>query len=366
MRLPTPILYTAALLACDPGSAPSADEAEFRAPIRAMRGNYELAMDGSHASRATASVESYVLDEAGKVLAVEDFSVRGTCGSTFISPHYAITAAHCVAESMVPDPAVNLVWVTSYDITNAEDWHLLFLGFLDGFYPHYVPWIGVDDIVGYESEGYGCSVVARCAGGQSGTPIACTNAGDIAMLYCPDRPEDAPWLEVADSDPGEGPVEMYWFHEVLDMPLSGPGFTPEEKDRVRHYVNYTPPPNLGENYHYLDAKATLLPLRSIPWEGGAERKRLPGNWTDLYGCHGTSGSGVLQRNDADELELLGPVTNGSITWVSRLLCTDIHPDVFDEGTANLQYAANSLLRDLLVDHWEVLNLDRLKGGVVQP
>lgn len=53
------------------------------------------------------------------------------------------------------------------------------------------------------------------------------------------------------------------------------------------------------------------------------------NWTDLYGCHGTSGSGVLQRNDDGELELLGPVRTGSDAWQSHLLCD---PANFREGS----------------------------------
>jgi hypothetical protein len=366
-RASAPLLCTLSLLACDPEPPDEDDEddVELRAQMGAMKGNYELAQDGSHASRATASVEINVLGEDGKQLVYAGFDVRGTCGATFISPHYAITAAHCASETLVPDTKNNLVHVTNYDITGAQDWHLLFLGFLDGFYPDYVPWVSVDDVVGYESKGYDCSVVVRCGGGSWGTQIDCNSPADVAMLHCPDRADDGAWLEVAQSDPGVGPVEMYWFHEVLDMPMQGPGFTAEEQDRVKHYVEYNGN-DLGENYHYLRAKVTLMPLRSIPWESGAERTRTgSGNWTDLYGCHGTSGSGVLQRNDKDQLELLGPVTQGNMSWQPHLLCTDVHPEKFYEGMPNVQYASNSLVREIAIQQWPVLGPDRLNGGVYE-
>lgn len=58
-------------------------------------------------------------------------------------------------------------------------------------------------------------------------------------------------------------------------------------------------------------------------------------WTDLQGCHGTSGSGVLQERASGEYELLGPVSRGA--WTGRLCSTPTSPGMSQIAYSNLNY-----------------------------
>jgi hypothetical protein len=169
---------------------------------------------------------------------------------------------------------------------------------------------------------------------------------------------------VAAFDPNTGPVEMYWFHELLVMPVRQPDASDPytEHDRFEHYTLFDDQKR-EDNYHYLSGPAnTLLPLRSIPWPNGAERQRLGGGWTDLFACHGTSGSGVLQRDGQGDLELLGPAVGGG--WAGDRLCTD--PDVFEQGARNVLYTSNAAVKDLVGQYEEWLYFDRIKVEVEPP
>jgi len=279
--------------------------------------HFELVQDGSWGSHATAMVEVPIRDASGaqKMVASNagppfppSYPVRGTCGVTFIAPHYAVTAAHCVSGTNVPQPTSTSLAVHSYDITAvAETWQLLFTGNVSGNFPNYVPLSGgpsADEIPGYQSQTTFCSVRARCSLDWGPKHNCSSFDADIALLHCPSRSSDAPWLRVAASDPQTGPVEMYWFHEVLYMPTD----SSSSLERFTHYTELT---SHESNFHYLDSRTNaILPLKSIPWPDGTARRRTGpapgGTGTDLFGCHGTSGSGILQRNAQDQLELLGP------------------------------------------------------------
>ncbi|MBL8948441.1 MAG: hypothetical protein JNK45_35035, partial [Myxococcales bacterium] len=67
----------------------------FRAAVGAYGTHFELVRDDSQASRATGSV-AVPLRVNGQLDYEGGWIVRGTCGVTFISPHYAVTSAHCV------------------------------------------------------------------------------------------------------------------------------------------------------------------------------------------------------------------------------------------------------------------------------
>jgi hypothetical protein len=171
------------------------------------------------------------------------------------------------------------------------------------------------------------------------------------------------WLPVAADDPETGPVEMYWFHELLSMPTSEvpppPDGDPDEYDRFKHYTMLTPGAE-AQNFHYLDSTLNaILPLKSIPWPDGTPRTRIERGTTktDLFGCHGTSGSGVLQIDADGNYELLGPAVAGNPdTWQRKRLCTD--PDEFQPGKYNIGYTSNKYTKMLEEAFFDRLKADR--------
>jgi hypothetical protein len=145
---------------------------------------------------------------------------------------------------------------------------------------------------------------------------------------------------------------------VLNVPdarptMPGEGAPPDvvtryfdQLDLYDHYTRYT---SRKDNYHYFGAgRNQLVPLRSQPWPDGTPRRRL-GNYygytaTDLFGCHGTSGSGVLEVQPDGSYKLLGPMAVAGPGWDGRL-CTD--PATFQKGQTNLAYTRNDHVRTMV-------------------
>lgn len=355
-----------------------ADLGVTQAEVQATDGwkQFAIVQDGSRASKATGALEIPMRNADGTpatILSNTGFwglpialPVRGTCGVTFISPHYAVTAAHCVESKNIPDPPNNPLTVRQYDVTNANLLALNSAALIKGTYPNYQPLsTAMKDVPGYQSTALSCKLVSRCATSWLPSPAYnCDFAGDIAMLYCGDRASSAPWLPVASSDPLVGPVEMYWFHELLSpIPLDQPpaGSPTVDFDRYQHYtlLNATSSDKLAaqkNNWHYIGSPTNaLLPLKSVPWSNGTPRRRLNSTQTDLFGCHGTSGSGVLQRNGSGELELLGPVSTGG-SWAQSRLCN--HPSTFQPGSVGLSYTPNQVTVQLQSKYSRSLQWDR--------
>ena len=324
-----------------------------------------LAQDGSAASKATGAIEVPFLDPSSHAqrfvssAAYGPLQLRGTCGVTFISPHYAITASHCVANENAFDPANQTFTVRTFDITAANLGSLYYDSNLAGSFPNYTT-IGtrMDLEPGYHSTPFGCHIAARCGFSENGETSSDFNCGfnaDVTMLYCPSRPSTT-WLNVAGSDPGTGAVETYWFHEIVNAPTSTGSTDPTDSSLFTHYTTLSSQPS---NWHYLAAPTNVLvPVKSIPWSGGVARKRLgpdssDARWTDLFGCHGTSGSGVLQRDANGNLELLGPVHHGN--W-GGTLCNS--PNAAP-GIPSISYENNDLVRQLTAKFSRALLLDRL-------
>lgn len=334
---------------------------------------FAIVQDGSQASKATGALEvpmrgadgqpAFITSNTGPFGLPVRLAVRGTCGVTFIAPHYAVTAAHCVAQANVPDPPNNPLTVRQIDVTNASLLALNAAALIKGKFPNYLPLsTPMQNVAGYQSTALSCKVVSRCAISGSAAHN-CDFSADIAMLHCSGRAANAPWLPVAASDPLAGPVEMYWFHELLSpIPLDQPtaGAPAVDFDRFAHYTALDANGGLSakkNNWHYIAGPTNaLLPLKSIPWSNGAPRQRLFNSTsTDLFGCHGTSGSGVLQRNASGNLELLGPVKFGT-AWASSRLCN--HPDTFAPTTAGLGYESNTATLRLQSKYSWALRNDR--------
>jgi hypothetical protein len=103
---------------------------------------------------------------------------------------------------------------------------------------------------------------------------------------------------------------------------------------------------------------------SLPWPSGAQRTRIgPGPEndvkTDLYGCHGTSGSGVLSMTGGS-YALLGPVHDGGVLSAQKL-CDD--PKTLTQGAPNghgLTYNSNVSVNNLVnAKYLSTLQADRV-------
>jgi hypothetical protein len=267
--------------------------------------------------------------------------VRGTCGVTFISPRYAITAAHCVDEATTTTP----LSVEQYDISAVSDAKLsaiTSIGYRTRF-PNYTHGT-LTSADGYKVTKYNsCYLVARCSLGA----VNCTLDADIALVRCADRSLGGAYVAVAESDPAvNSDVEMTWFHEVYSMVTEQPTYptTPDrwvlemyydQLDQWNHYSTWSST-GASSNHHYLGGtwlasdgtqkpRNQLLPLKATPFESAPLRvlgwRGTKERWTTLLGCHGTSGSGVLRRNASNKLELLGPMAHGNSSVGARLCAT---------------------------------------------
>lgn len=375
------LLLSFALAGCavapsdDPMTGEEGDLGTAQSEVQAAEGwkQFAIAQDGSRASKATGAIEVPMREANGQPATIPSslgaLPVRGTCGVTFISPHYAITAAHCVEATHVPDPANTTLIVRQFDVTGANLLSLHTAALIKGTYPNYEPLsTPMNNVAGYLTTGLSCKVVSRCASAliPDSPAFNCDFPGDVAMLHCGNRASNGSWLPVASTDPLSGPVEMYWFHELLSpIPLTQPlaGAPLVEFDRFSHYtfLNGGSSDKLRarkNNWHYVAARTnSLLPLKSVPFQDGSPRKRLFNSTrTDLFGCHGTSGSGVLQRNATGDLELLGPVSTAAQRWGLQRICDD--PNALTPGVEGLSYTSNSVTNQMHSKYSRLITLDR--------
>jgi hypothetical protein len=224
--------------------------------------------------------------------------------------------------------------VKTYDVSAMSDATLAAGTMINGGnYPNWSASHTFTPAEGYLVSTFHCRLIAKCDtewglfGDCPAKGIPETNV-DIALLKCEDRPANSPSLPVVASDPETGPVEMNWFHEVYRI-ATQPDEAQIPPGAFAHYTALdTDHPE--ENFHYLGAsvgageKNQLLPLRALPWPNNTPRTRNGAFSatvvsTDLYGCHGTSGSGILELNGTGGHSLLGPVSKaGSKGFVGRL------------------------------------------------
>jgi hypothetical protein len=245
----------------------------------------------------------------------------GSCGVTFISKAYAITAAHCVGgvanynTFFEADRIMTTNLNTGTPLTQSES--------VSGTYPNWTVGHTLTGSDGYATTPWSCKIVYRCsASGDLPTPN-CTDAAtssingkDIALIVCPNRPVGGStgFVTVNTGNPSSGGVVVNWFHEVLNLQTS----SSDSQHNVptgnwTHYgnrdANY-----LTSNFHYnAEQSLKFLPLQSAQWPDGTNYSINSGGlgtdvtWNDVPACHGMSGSGSFINGTST---LLGPVTFG--------------------------------------------------------
>lgn len=313
------------------------------------------------ASRATGALLVDYLDASGRpLLAANGTRIRGSCGATLIAPSYAITAAHCVDGATMDLESVVL---ELYRPTPALDQGFLRATTLTGTFPNFDhPRLGEAD--GYFVDRYSCALVSRCSedfGGPVDCDVVSGSAVDTALIHC----EGAPglkygFLDVASEDDLQAEVFLPWKHEVYDFAAD------TNDDRWEHYVAFTGDPS--DNYHYFGREGAgqeanqLLPLVFVPFGDGTPHSKLSVAstvTTDLWGCHGTSGSGALQEATNGHWQLLGPMTAGN-PELDAYLCDHVPSlDGYsrEPGTLGLGYQLLSTTRQLTAAHQARLSAD---------
>lgn len=248
--------------------------------------------------------------------------LRGTCGITFVAPHYGITAGHCVAD--FGEKPISEITVQMYHFPKDLDWKVA--AEISGQHPN----VEHKRIPNYENyvDKFRCRVVMRCGSKDliKGKPIRCDDPrhaqADVALVRCDDSIIDRGYavLKVAQTDIPEAVPYLRWTHEVYGN-TAEPG-----SDRYRDFLNYYEWRDTGyaDSWHYWGKKNgvefnQLLQLASTGMEINGVKippRKVSSTettevWTDMMSCHGGSGSGFLQLNpDTKVYELLGPLSKG--------------------------------------------------------
>jgi hypothetical protein len=274
----------------------------------------------------------------------------GSCGVTFISKHYAITASHCVA-GLTGNFEIDQILTPNLNLTalnNSES--------ISGTFPNWVSGHTLTASDGYNQTAMTCTVKYRCdtsdgplpAPNCTASPMNGANGKDIALVYCSGRTATS-YLTVNTGDPTSGNVVVNWFHEVLNLPTS----SNDPYHTAGNWVNYgcfydsnTPGCSTEvNNFHYTNVMhAQFLPLQSLNWPGGPNyainANSSGATWNDAPVCHGTSGSGVFITGTST---LLGPVLSPGAIMNGRL-CADMLNA--QHGARNMAYGNAPITRAL--------------------
>ena len=341
----------ALLVGCDASSPDDEPTDDFRVQLDRQYNAYEVSLAPSgptaDVEKARGAIHVLSRDSQGNPKQGPDgTTIRHTCGAILIAPSYIVTAAHCVDSSDIPDPDTDTVELEMYRPNSWLNWMpATVLSTLGDWFDFTHPQM----TLGYNTDTYTCELRVRC-GDDWGPQIKCNypNA-DTALLRCDGSPGSTHGVvNVADTDIDGAKVFMPWAHEVYD--ING---APGDGLWYDHYTDY--PSGMQNNIHYFgDGRNQLLPLRSVGrqvkdffFENGKQgyNNNLGIRWTDLVGCHGTSGSPVFQWNTTtQDYEYLGPVSRGVFknqsvgngVVESRQLCQE--PSLHSYGEASLGYS----------------------------
>ena len=320
----TAALMSLSLAACATESGAPATEAELDSHRSAVQTDYEGYYDIVKSEADTLMAKSV------GVLRNSDTDVYNyaTCGVTFISPHFALTAAHCVKSEYGITPNSTRLTVEHWDVSAVSNAKIQAQAEVNGTWPQWSRGTTLTSDDGAVMQVWNdCVVRRRCDYGRSSCPFSQTR--DIALLECRDRADDADWVPTASAsydDVGDE-VSAWWFHELVDVPTEGSG------ERFDHYTKLGADKN--ENWHYR-VYHQMIPLKSETRPDGSPYSALSRDsrgytTTDMGACHGTSGSGVFQRGSSVNY---GPVVFGGNTIGGRL-CNRM--DMESAGQANMSY-----------------------------
>jgi len=285
----------------------------------------------------------------GNLILPQSTGVKYTCGVTFISHQYAITAAHCL-DSGTTTLTTNFT-VQQYDTTQLDLNAFSTQSRVSGTWPNFQRVNKLTAAQGYKKlPPQTCRLVRRCSYGRTGCPF--TQDIDIALLRCSARSKtELNWVPVSTSnDSGTQNVDIWWFHEVVNLSTSATHIVPyAPANNWNNYGLYPANGDLTQNYHYwhssVDTDHDLLPLISKQSANGVKYKGLGHEGSSITRmnipvCHGTSGSGVF-RSSADEV--LGVVSNFGTVFERNgtTLCEDMTTSSLEQGSGytQRQYAA---------------------------
>jgi hypothetical protein len=278
-----------------------------------------------------------------------------SCGVTFVSPHLAVTAAHCVDN-------FSFMFVEEFDTRNLS--MLKVVGpqsKITGTYPNWTPGPRLTAADGYTSNFLtNCSVARRCKFAPFNCPIA--ENPDIALIRCNDRTRKT-FATTTASDADGTRIETWWFHEIYDLPVNDDG-----TERWTHY-GLAPPKEVqpdgtritlgDQNFHYnyfhqlfplntigrnvADLSSGFPTVMTIPAQIRRHDTANKVSWGDLQVCHGTSGSGVFR---AGTNVLLGPLIFGE----GARLC---QPSTQANATGNSAHTSASFTNSFVVNSPEI-------------
>lgn len=271
-------------------------------------------------------VKLQVLDHNPKWITITG---RATCGMTFVSPTYGVTAAHCVDSFDIGEQFTVQQLDTRQLSRNAVNAQASVVGSgLSGYWPAWEHATTMTANAGYRVTERACTVARRCStadGGRYQCPFS--EESDIALIHCPDRLRLQPFADTMSSNPSLGSdIEVDWYHEVVDLPMYDDG-----SEYWDHYGGRDDSNPYFRSWHYRPQGHQVLPLISRTFADGTPYSLTVTSPNSLQYdtpiCHGTSGSGVFL---AGTTTVLGAALSSGT--LSGRLC---HPmDQTTPGTAN--------------------------------
>lgn len=350
---------------------------------------FKLDQGQNEANLSTGALYCSERDESGNIItSPAGNTVRSTCGLTFISPHYAITAGHCVDHKSCGGENMTFK-VRQFDISTLDLSTVRQASIVDNTEDsNFENWQFKKYLTsadGYNYTEYECAAAVICDDqGIKNDTTLCNDEGvkgqeDVALIHCPDRAVNAAYVTLADDIALGDEVRVHWFYELTSFPMPNVCDAPE-CDNINRFYNRLTMYNTAKlnNFHYWgfpeSRETQLYPLVSVPWNrhirerlknqhgtprhisGGygiectfIDRQNLPVatasgdvinhvvmtlcDYTasaDIWGCHGMSGSGVFKLDATGSERLVGPIFTGAFgtleDWAGSL-CTNVSPSL---------------------------------------